>query len=113
MAISNARITTASPTAVYTSSGNNAITTIIICNTAAGSLTSESADSAQVNLYLVPSTQPANDTTAIVKGLIIPAGETVFFSDEKAILSNGDAVHVQAQLNGSAALTVTVSTLAV
>lgn len=113
MAISNARITTGSPTSVYISSGTNAITTIIVCNTAAGNLTSESTDSAQVTLFLVPDTQLVNDTTAIVKGLIIPAGETVFFSDEKIILSNGDSVHVQAQLNGLAALTVTVSTLAV
>jgi hypothetical protein len=113
MAISNTRITTASPTSVYTSSGDNAVTTMIVCNTASGSLTSESTDSAQVTLYLVPNGQLVNDTTAIIKGLLVPAGETVFFSDEKVILSNGDSVHVQAQLNGSAALTVTVSTLAV
>lgn len=113
MAISNARITTAAPTLVYSSSGDNAITTIIVCNTASGSLTSESSDSALVTLYLVPDTQPVNDSTAIVKGLVVPAGETVFFSEEKMILSNGDSLHVQSQLNGSAALTITVSTLAV
>lgn len=113
MAISNARITTGSVTPVYVSNGNNAITTLIVCNTATGSLTNEFTDSAQLNLYLVPNTLPANDTTAIVKGLVIPAGETVFFSEEKVILSNQDSLQAQAVLNGSAALTITVSTLTV
>lgn len=114
MAISNARITTTTAATVYSSVGTNAVTTIIVCNTATGSLTSESSDSAVVNVYLVPNTQVAGDSTAIVKGLIIPAGETVFFSDEKMILGSGDSVQVQATtLNGSAALTITVSTLSV
>jgi len=113
MPISNARLTTGATSTAYISVGTNAITTIIVCNTGTGSLTNESADSAQLNLYLVPNGQLANDTTAIVKNLIIPAGETVFFSDEKVILSNGDNVQAQAQLNGTAALTITVSTLPV
>ncbi len=118
MPISNTRLSTIANTTVYTSSGNNAITTIIACNTISPSLnlTDEVTNSCNLTLYLVPNPAvvpgaTANDTTTIVKELNIPAGETVFFSDEKVILSNGDTVVATASVANR--LSITVSSLPV
>jgi len=115
--------TMTSPTTVYTSSGNNAVTCIAICNTGTVSLTDETVNSVDVNVYVVsPSGGGDNTTTStgalIVKQLIIPAGETVFFNDEKFVLANTDYIAVGYQMTGAASpvtnlLTVTVSTLSV
>ncbi len=115
--------TISSPTTVYTSSGSNAVTTIILCNTGTPSLTDESSNSIDVNIYLVsPSSGGDNASTGtgslVVSRLTVPAGETVFFSEERIVLSDGDLVRVGYQMsNGASAvsnlLTVTVSTLAV
>ena len=68
MAILNANVTTvASP--IYVSSGNNAITTVHLCN--------YSGSSVQANIYLAPSTaNVANGTTVIYGNVTIPAGST-------------------------------------
>ena len=115
--------TMTSPTTVYTSSGNNAVTCIAICNTGAVSLTDETINSADVNVYVVSPSGGGDNTTIssgslIVKQLIIPAGETVFFNDEKFVLANTDYIAVGYQMTGAASpvsnlLTVTVSTLSV
>lgn len=111
MAISNTRLTTTATTPVYTSSGNNAVTTIIACNTGAINLTDETVNASSLTLYFVPNGGVIGDTTTVVKNLNIPAGETVFFSDEKVILSNGDAVVAEA--SSANLITITVSTLTV
>ena len=115
--------TMTSPTTVYTSSGNNAVTCIAICNTGAVSLTDETVNSADVNVYVVSPSGGGDNTTIssgslIVKQLIIPAGETVFFNDEKFVLATTDYIAVGYQMTGAASpvsnlLTVTVSTLPV
>jgi len=111
MPITNSRLTTTGVTTVYTSSGNNAVTTMIVCNTGSINLTDETVNAANLTVYLVPTGQPAGDGNTIVKNLNIPAGETVFFSDEKVILGNGDKI--EAEASSANLLTVTVSTLAV
>ena len=115
--------TMTSPTTVYTSSGSNAVTCIAICNTGAVSLTDETVNSADVNVYVVSPSGGGDNTTIssgslIVKQLIIPAGETVFFNDEKFVLATTDYIAVGYQMTGAASpvsnlLTVTVSTLPV
>jgi hypothetical protein len=115
--------TMTSPTTVYTSSGNNAVTCIAICNVGAVSLTDETVNSVDVNVYVVSPSGGGDNTTSnssalIVKQLIIPAGETVFFNDEKFVLANTDYIAVGYQMTGAASpvsnlLTVTVSTLPV
>ena len=115
--------TMTSPTTVYTSSGSNAVTCIAICNTGAVSLTDETVNSADVNVYVVSPSGGGDNTTIssgslIVKQLIIPAGETVFFNDEKFVLATTDYIAVGYQMTGAASpvsnlLTVTVSTLSV
>jgi hypothetical protein len=115
--------TMTSTTTVYTSSGNNSVTCIAICNVGAVSLTDETVNSVDVNVYVVSPSGGGDNTTSstsalIVKQLIIPAGETVFFNDEKFVLANTDYIAVGYQMTGAASpvtdlLTVTVSTLPV
>jgi hypothetical protein len=116
--------TMTSPTTVYTSSGNNAVTCIAVCNTGTISLTDETSESVDINIYIVsPSGGGDNVNTTgsnslVVKQLIVPAGETVFFNDEKFVLADGDSIRVGYQMSNSASpvsnlLNVTVSTLPV
>lgn len=113
MAINNSSIGT-SPAAIYTSSGNTAITTVIICNIATFDPADELAGQTNLYLYAVPAggsaSSPATQTI-IVNGLPIPAGETVTFDQEKMVLSNGDML--VAKSSNPANLVATISTLAV
>ena len=116
--------TMTAPTTVYTSSGNNAVTCIAICNTGTISLTDETSESVDINVYIVsPSGGGDNINTTgsnslIVKQLTVPAGETVFFNDEKFVLADNDSIRVGYQMSNAASpvanlLNVTVSTLPV
>jgi hypothetical protein len=97
-------------TSLFSSSGNNAITTIIVCN-------NTPSTTINLSLYVVPSgSSPyANPETTIVKDLAIPGGETVSFDQEKLVLGNGDSLRAVASVawSGGLGLTATVSTLAV
>ena len=116
--------TATSPTTVYVSSGDNVITTIALCNTGAPDLADETVNSIDVNVYLVsPNGTYADNRTInvgslIVSKLTVPAGETVFLSEERIVLSNTDYVAVGYSPSTGAStvsnlLTVTVSTLPV
>lgn len=122
MAINQARLSTTGETTVYTSSGINAIVTIAVCNTGTPNASDESVNSTTLDVYLVKSGDsadtpgksgaPATYTgNQIVSKLIVPAGETIFFSDEKIVLDNGDRVIAQA--SSANLLSLTVSTLTV
>jgi hypothetical protein len=110
MAIVNTTIT-GSNTTIYTSSGNNAITTIIVCNTSAFNPASPTANQSLLYLYAVPSGGTAGTGNIIVNGLPVPAGETVSFDQEKMVLANGD--FIVAKTDSASNLVATVSTLAV
>jgi ribosomal protein L14 len=118
--------TMTSPTTVYTSSGNNAVTCIAICNTGTISLTDETSESVDINIYIVSPSGGSDNTeitggtakSLVVKQLTVPAGETVFFNDEKFVLANNDYIAVGYQMSNAASpvtslLNVTVSTLPV
>lgn len=97
-----------SPTALFTSSGNNAITSIIACNNSGSTIT--------LSLYAVPSGKNAynNPETTIVSNLEIPAGETVSFDQEKLVFGNGDQLDAVASVAYSGTgVSVVVSTLPV
>jgi hypothetical protein len=114
MAISNIAIGSTN-TEIYTSSGNNAITTVIVCNTATFDPNNPLTGQTNLYLYAVPSADVSGTTTqskhTIVNGLPIPAGETVMFDQEKMVLANGDKIF--AKSDSPANLVVTVSSLAV
>ncbi len=74
----------------------NAITTIALCNTGTGDpdLTDETVDQVIVSIYIVKATKAYGAGNRIVSNLIIPAGETVFFNDERIILDESDEIWV-------------------
>jgi hypothetical protein len=110
MAIANTTLTSSNQ-AIFTSSGNNAITTIIVCNTSTYNSSSPLANQSLLYMYAVPNGGSAGTSTLIVNGLPIPAGETVSFDQEKMVLANGDAIY--AKTDSASNLVATVSTLAV
>lgn len=111
MSIASTQLTTSGDTTVYTSSGQNAVVTIIVCNTGAATLTDETVNSCNITLNLVKFGSVSNLANTIVKELVVPAGETIFFSDEKIVLDNNDSIRATAsQAN---LLSITVSTLSV
>jgi hypothetical protein len=112
--ITSGRITTSTITApetIYTSSGTNAITTIVLCNTGTVDPADESSDLANINIYLVKYGQSPTLSNVVVWNLPVPAGETVFFSEERIVLDNGDTIRVGA--DAANLITVTVSSLIV
>lgn len=112
MAITNATIGTTSA-AIYSSVGTNAITTVIICNTAVFDPLNPTDNQVKLTLYAVPnggSATAPNANTTIVNQLVIPAGETVTFDQEKMVLADGDMLVAKGDVTN---LVSTVSTLAV
>jgi hypothetical protein len=103
--------TTGGPIAGGVTGRENAVTTIALCNTAAVTLTDETANAVNVNIYLVKSGKSYDPANLIVSNLTVPAGETVFFSEERIVLDAGDQLYVGTSAAGR--LAVTVSTLPV
>jgi hypothetical protein len=117
------------PSLVYTSSTTgaaigggvtgqvSAITTIALCNIGTPSAADETTNAVNVNIYLAKAgvgykNYPADGTTnLIVSNLTVPAGETVFFNDERIILDSGDEIYVGT--SAANLLAVTVSSLPV
>jgi hypothetical protein len=89
----------------------NAVTTIAFCNTAAPNSSDESINAVNVNIYIVRSGKSFVAGNLIVSNLTIPAGETVFFSEERIVLDSGDEIWVGT--SATSRLSVTVSALAV
>lgn len=110
MAISNASITS-TVSAIYTSSGDNAITTLIFCNTSTYVDATPTLNQSKLYVYAVPDGGTADSTTIIVNGLPIPAGETVSLDQEKMVLSDGQSIW--AETDSLSNITATISTLAV
>lgn len=117
--ITNALITgtKSSPTRAYTASdtgeaiptGNrqdSAITSIVVCNVTAAP--------AIISMYLVKdgnTPDTVNYSNLFVNELEVPAGETVFFSDERIVLDGGDNLYVGSSV--ASAIAVTVSSMAI
>lgn len=94
----------------------SAITTMIFCNVADSEDSTlpvtQTGTTASVDVYLVKSGQsPDPLVNAVIKNMLIPAGETVFFDTERVVLSAGDSV--QARANNNSLIVATVSVLPV
>ena len=112
MALSSALINNdPDPTTVYTSVGNNAITTIIVCNTATYNPSSPATGLTYLSVWAVKNLASRGDINLIVNALPVPAGETVSFDQEKIVLENGDSI--VAYCPSPANLAMTISTLPV
>ena len=115
------------PDLVYTSSSTgapiggavvgqtNAVTTIALCNIGAPNASDETVNDVVVNVYVAPQGIGAQYTGStcnlIVSSLTVPAGETVFLSEERIVLDPGDEIYVGTDTANL--LCVTVSSLAV
>jgi hypothetical protein len=110
MAITSAAITTTAAS-VYTSTGSNAITCIIVCNLFTFAASNPALNTTNFYLYAVPGGGTPADVNLIVNGLPITAGETLSLDQEKLVLENGDKLYAKAD-DGST-LVMTISTLAV
>jgi hypothetical protein len=103
--------TTGGPIAGGVVGRENAVTTIALCNTLAPDATDETVNSVTVNIYVVRSGLSYGDGNLVVSSLVVPAGETVFFSEERMVLASGDQIWVGT--SAASRLAVTVSVLAV
>jgi len=103
--------TTGGPIGGAVTGRTNAVTTIAFCNTAAPSASDETANAVNVNIYIVRSGKTFGNGNLIVSNLTVPAGETVFFSEERIVLDSGDEIWVGT--SAASRLSVTVSSLAV
>ena len=103
--------TTGGPIGGGVTGRENAVTTIALCNTLAPDAADETTNSVTVSIYVVRSGLSYGAGNRIVSELVVPAGETVFFSEERIVLASGDAIWVGT--SSSARLAVTVSVLAV
>ena len=110
MAIQNTAIPATTPTTIYTSSNETAITTLIFCNTTAYNPATPTADTVKLTLHAVPYGNPVGDDNMIINEMPIPAGETFTFDTEKMVLENGDYLRVIADVSG---LSATVSYMSV
>jgi len=93
---------------IFTSSGNNAITSIIACNNSGSSIT--------FTMYAVPNGKNAynNPECTIVSAMTLPAGETLSLDQEKLVLGNNDVLCATASVAYSGTgISVVVSTLPV
>jgi hypothetical protein len=103
--------TTGGPIAGGVVGRENAVTTIALCNTLAPDATDETVNSVTVNIYVVRSGLSYGAGNLVVSSLVVPAGETVFFSEERMVLASGDQIWVGT--SAASRLAVTVSVLAV
>lgn len=88
-----------------------AVTNIVLCNTAAPNISDETINAVSVNVYVVRAGKSAGSGNLLVSNLVVPAGETVFFSEEKMVLNPGDTIRIGTSASGI--LAVTVSALAI
>lgn len=108
MAINSARLTTTGDQLVYESSGSNAVVTMMICNTGTPDNTDETVNGSNITINLVPDGDVSSITNTVVSNLVVPAGETVIFSDEKIVLTDGDQIRATASAANLISITVSV-----
>ena len=101
--ITNSTVDSLTTTLVFQATGQQAITTLIFCNT------SEVSDTT-LDVYVVPFGSNATPGTQILKSIPLPAGETFSLDTERLILENNDAVYAQTTVPNI--VTATISSLA-
>jgi hypothetical protein len=86
----------------------SAVTSMVLCNVGAPDLTDVTVRSVNVSIYLKRKLDTLSQKHLIVNELTIPAGETVFFSDERIILAGGDEIQIGATTGGTETTTTFV-----
>lgn len=85
-------------TAVYTSSGSSAITSVYLMNDDASPVT--------IQIHVVKDGDTAAATNKIKKDLSITAADTYIFDTERLILDNGDSLQISASTGSVVQATV-------
>ena len=100
MPITTANVTTTT-SAVYTSSGNTAVTFLSLCNYSAGNVTA--------NVHVVPNGDIAGNLNLILASIELTTLDTyqLYAAGEKLLLNNGDTIQVDA--SGNSAVTAVTS----
>jgi hypothetical protein len=104
MSITTANVSTTT-TAVYTSSGNTAITFLSLCNYSVGNITA--------NVHVVPSGSTANSINRVLASIPITTLDTyqLYAGGEKLLLSNGDTVQINASGNSALGAVTSYTTI--
>lgn len=92
MAISSNQITSADNTRIFLAVGEQAITTILFCNTS-------EVDTVSLDVWAVGNFDVVSDATLILKKLVLPPTETFVMDAEKFILSDSDALWAKADVD--------------
>lgn len=96
--ITNTQVST-TVTNIFSSLGENAITTVFFCNTSPDA-------NAQLDVFAVPSAGTHGTGTQIMSNLSLPASETFVFDLEKLILEDGAALWAQSTVDKIVTATV-------
>lgn len=102
MAITNTQLASATTTQLFLANAQQAITTMIFCNT-------DALINTTFDVYVVPYGSNANPTTQIMKSVPLPAGESFVLDTERLILETNDAIYAQAA--DDLIVTATISSL--
>jgi hypothetical protein len=103
MALTNTTLDV-TPTALFTSTGTNAVIVMYLCNT-------NNSTPAQFSLYAVPAGAQADMTTVIYSEVSLTSGDTYVLDTERLLLDSGDSIWGAASV--AASIVVTVNTIAV
>jgi hypothetical protein len=92
MAITSTLVESATTTAIFSATGEQAITTIMFCNT-------DDMQDAAFDVYVVGNGNVVGASTQVLNNIQLPGGETFVMDAEKLILSNGDVIYAQASVD--------------
>lgn len=104
MSITTANVSTTT-SAVYTSSGNTAITWLSLCNYSVGNVVA--------NVHVVPSGGSANSINKILSSIDILTLDTyqIYSGGEKLLLANGDTIQIDASGNSAVSAVTSYTTI--
>jgi len=98
MAIQNVSVGSGTPTNIYQSSGETAVTTIMFCNIG-------QVDTS-ISVWMVPNGVSLSNTAQVLNAVDMPAGETFSIDTERFILADGDSIFAEAADSNAIAVTV-------
>jgi hypothetical protein len=86
---------TTSVGAIYSSTGNSAVTSLTLCNYSASNVTA--------NLFVVPNSSSPSTNNIMLANLLIQSNDTyqIYAAAEKLLLGPGDAIYANAQISGT------------
>lgn len=89
--ITATNLTDTNPTDVFVSTGENGVTTLMICN-------HTTSTDAIIDAWVVPDNAVRGNANQILKSLTIVASDTFVMDMEKLVLSDGDTIVVKSNV---------------